>query len=215
MIVGFWIAATGLALMLFLTVHLGGVGIALVDPMGFERYATSLHHQAWLPWLEVALLAAGLGHPLLSLQRARANRQARGPAAGPLASRRHDPLAPLATLAARLIPWSGSLLLLFLAVHVVQLRWHRPAAGAELAAVLAVLQAPWCLVLYGVAGAAAGLHLLHGAESAMRRLGVLEPANAALLRLAGRGLALLLGAGFALLPIALVLSPAVARMAGG
>ncbi|WP_216906924.1 succinate dehydrogenase [Synechococcus sp. CCY 0621] len=213
MIIGFWIAVTGLGLVLFLAVHLGGVGMALLDPMGFERFATALHQQAWLPWLEVALLAAGLGHPLLSLQRAHANRQARGPASGPLRSRRQGPWEPLAALAARLIPWSGSLLLLFLVVHLAQLRWHRPPAGAELAAVLAVLQAPWCLALYAVAGAAAGLHLLHGAESAVRRLGLLEPANAAALRLGGRGLALLLGAGFALLPLALVLRPSLPLLA--
>ncbi|MCP9834305.1 MULTISPECIES: succinate dehydrogenase [unclassified Cyanobium] len=215
MIVGFWIAATGLALVLFLTIHLGGVGMALVNPTGFERYATSLHQQAWLPWLEVALLAAGLGHPLLSLHRARANRQARGPAAGPLRSRRQGPSETLAALAAQLTPWSGSLLLLFLALHLAQLRWQRPADGAELAGVLAVLQAPWWLALYAVAGAAAGLHLLHGAESAVRRLGWLEPANAAVLRLVGRGLALLLGAGFALLPFALVLRSAGPLLAGG
>ncbi|MEA5442416.1 succinate dehydrogenase [Cyanobium gracile] len=214
MIVGFWIAVTGLGLVLFLAVHLGGVGMALLDPMGFERFATTLHQQAWLPWLEVALLAAALAHPLLSLQRARANRQARGPDPGPLRSRRQGPWEPLAALAARLIPWSGSLLLLFLAVHLAQLRWHRPVDGAELAAVLAVLQSPWCLVLYVAAGAAAGLHLLHGAESAVRRLGLLDPANAVALRLGGRGLALLLGAGFALLPLALVLRPAVPLLAG-
>ena len=215
MIIGFWIAATGLALVLFLTLHLGGVGMALVDPVGFERYATSLHQQAWLPWLEVALLTAGLGHPLLSLHRARANRQARGPVAGPLRSRRQGPSESLAALAARLIPWSGSLLLLFLALHLAQLRWHRPADGSELAALLAVLQAPWCLALYAVAGAAAGLHLLHGGESAVRRRGLLEPANAAALRLVGRGLALLLGAGFALLPFALVWRTAAPLLAGG
>jgi succinate dehydrogenase / fumarate reductase cytochrome b subunit len=215
MIVGFWIAVTGLALVLFLAVHLGGVGMALVDPAGFERFSTSLHQQAWLPCLEVALLAAGLGHPLLTLHRARANRQARGPAAGALRSRRQGPSESLAALAALLIPWSGSLLLLFLALHLAQLRWHRPPDGAELAALLAVLQAPWCLGFYAVAGAAAGLHLLHGTESAVRRLGLLEPANAAALRLVGRGLALLLGAGFALLPFALVWRTAAPLLAGG
>lgn len=215
MIVGFWIAVTGLALVLFLAVHLGGVGMALVDPAGFERFSTSLHQQAWLPWLEVALLAVGLGHPLLSLHRARTNRQARGPATGALRSRRQGPSESLAALAAQLIPWSGSLLLLFLALHLAQLRWHRPADGAELAALLAVLQAPWCLGLYALAGAAAGLHLLHGTESAVRRLGLLAPANAAALRLVGRGLALLLGAGFALLPFALVWRTAAPRLAGG
>jgi succinate dehydrogenase / fumarate reductase cytochrome b subunit len=212
---GFWIAVTGLALVLFLALHLGGVGMALVDPAGFERFATSLHQQAWLPWLEVALLAAGLGHPLLSLHRAHRNRQARGASAGPLRSRRHGPWESLAALAARLIPWSGSLLLIFLALHLAQLRWHRPPAGAELVAVLAVLRAPWCLALYTAAGVAAGLHLLHGAESAVRRLGLVEPANVAALRLGGRGLALLLGAGFALLPLALVWRPAAPLLAGG
>ncbi len=214
MIVGFWIAVTGLALVLYLTAHLAGVGLALVDPAGFERFATSLHQQAWLPWLEVALLAAGLGHPLLSLHRAHRNRQARGASAGPLRSRRQGPWESLAALAARLIPWSGSLLLIFLALHLAQLRWHRPPAGAELAAVLAVLRAPWCLALYAAAGVAAGLHLLHGAESAVRRLGLLEPDNALALRLGGRGLALLLGAGFTLLPLALVLRPALPLLAG-
>lgn len=215
MIVGFWIAVTGLGLVLFLAVHLGGVAVALLDPVGFEHLATALHRQAWLPWLEVGLLAAGLGHPLLSLHRAHANRQARGPVAGPLRSRRLGPWESLAALAARLIPWSGALLLLFLVVHIGQLRWHRPAAGAELAAVLAVLQAPWCLTLYAVAGAAAGLHLLHGTESAVRRLGMLEPANGAALRLGGRGLALLLGAGFTLLPLALVWRSAAPLPAAG
>ena len=80
---------------------------------------------------------------------------------------------------------------------------------------LAVLRAPWCLALYAAAGVAAGLHLLHGAESAVRRLGLVEPANMAALRLGGRGLALLLGAGFALLPLALVWRPAAPLLAGG
>ncbi|MFM7456775.1 MAG: succinate dehydrogenase, partial [Vulcanococcus sp.] len=118
MIIGFWIAVTGLALVLFLAVHLGGVLLALVDPPSFERYAASLHQQAWLPWLEAGLLAAGLAHPLLSLQRARLNRQARGPAAGPLRSRRQGPWEAVAALAGRAIPWSGALLLIFLVMHL-------------------------------------------------------------------------------------------------
>jgi succinate dehydrogenase / fumarate reductase cytochrome b subunit len=215
MIIGFWIAVTGLALALFLVVHLGGVLLAVVDPVAFEGYAASLHRQAWLPWAEVALLFAGLGHPLLSLHRAHLNRQARGPVAGPLRSRRQGPWESVAALAGRAIPWSGSLLLLFLVVHLVQLRWHRPAAGAELAALMERLAAPWCLALYGAAGVAAGLHLLHGTESAVRRLGLLEPANAVALRLGGRGLALLLGAGFTLVPVALVLRPEGPLLAGG
>lgn len=215
MIIGVWIAVSGLALVLFLAFHLGGVAMALVDSVAFERYAASLHQQAWLPWIEVALAAAALGHPLLALQRAVANRHARGLVAGPLRSRRQGPWEPLAALAARAIPWSGALLLLFLILHIGQLRWDRPPAGEELAAVLAALSDPWILALYVVAGASVGLHLLHGGESAVRRLGLLEPATATPLRLAGRGLALLLGAGFALTPIALVLRASAPVGAGG
>ncbi|WP_216900472.1 succinate dehydrogenase [Synechococcus sp. CCY 9618] len=215
MIKGVWIAVSGLALVLFLALHLGGVAVALVDPAAFERYADSLHRQAWLPWIEVVLAAAVLGHPLLSLRRVLANRQARGPVAGPLRSRRQGPWEPLAALAARAIPWSGAVLALFLILHLAQLRWDRPPAGAELAAVRAALASPWSLALYVAAGAALGMHLLHGGESAARRLGLLAPATAPSLRLAGRGLALLLGAGFTLIPVALVLRPAVMAGAGG
>ena len=61
------------------------------------------------------------------------------------------------------------------------------------------------LALYALAGLALALHLLHGHESAHRSLGLLQSDNRAAIRLAGRALALLLGSGFALLPLALVL----------
>jgi succinate dehydrogenase / fumarate reductase cytochrome b subunit len=212
---GLWIAVSGLALVLFLVIHLGGLSVALIDPAAFEGYAGSLHQQVWLPWFEALLAGAALGHPFLSLRRAVANGQARGPAAGPLRSRRHGAWESLAALAARAIPWSGALLLGFLILHIGQLRWHRPPAGAELDAVRAALAAPWSLALYVTAGASLGLHLLHGGESATRRLGLLAPATARPLRLAGRGLALLLGTGFILVPLALVFrSPGVAGFAG-
>ena len=205
MIIGFWIAVSGLALVLFLVIHLAGVTAALVDPAAFEAYAAVLHRQAWLPWGELVLAAAFLGHPLLSLRQAHADRQARGPSAAPLRSRRQGGWEPLAALAARALPWTGGLLLVFLVLHLGQLRWQRPPAGMELEAVLGALGSPWSLALYVAAGASLGLHLMHGIEGAARRLGLLDPASAAPVRLGGRGLALVLGGGFALLPIALVL----------
>ncbi len=89
-------------------------------------------------------------------------------------------------------------------MHLLQLRWHRPPAGAELAALRAVLLSPWNQLLYAAAGIAAGLHLLHGLEGAHRSLGWLEPTRRDLLRHGGRLLALLVGGGFVL--VALVLS---------
>ena len=71
---------------------------------------------------------------------------ARAPVPG-RSPRRRRARGALAALAARVIPWSGALLVLFLVVHLLQLRWDRPPAAAELAALRAVLAAPACCPL--------------------------------------------------------------------
>jgi succinate dehydrogenase / fumarate reductase cytochrome b subunit len=197
------LAASGLALVVFLLVHLAGLALAWWDPPAFERYATTLHQAAWLPPVEVGLSLLLLAHPVRALAGAVANRAARGPGARQLQSRREGRLERLAALAGRLMPWSGGVLLVFLVVHVGQLRLRRPLAGRELEALRVVLDQPHWLALYAAAGVAVALHLAHGQESAHRRLGLLDPGNARAIRYAGRGLALLLGAGYTLLPVVL------------
>lgn len=199
------IAISGLSLSLFLVLHLLAVSQALLAPARFERLAAWLHAQPWLPWLELGLLGALLLHPALSLARTIADRSRGGVVIGPRRSRRRGPMEGLAARAGRWLPFSGGLLLLFLAVHLGQLRWQRPSAGAERQALLAALDSPVSLGLYGLAGLALALHLLHGHESAHRSLGLLESGNRAAIRWVGRTLALLLGVGFSLLPLALVL----------
>lgn len=199
------IAISGLSLSLFLVLHLVAVSQALLAPVRFERLASWLHAQPWLPWLEIGLLAAMSLHPALSLAKVIADRSRGGAVLGPRRSRRRGALEGLTAQAGRWLPFSGGLLLLFLVVHLGQLRWQRPSDGAERQALLAALDSPVALALYGLAGLALALHLLHGHESAHRSLGVLESGNRAAIRWAGRALALLLGAGFCLLPLALVL----------
>lgn len=212
-----WRSGTGMAqaipitaaiLILFVLAHGLGAAVALLDPAAFERYATALHHAPWLPLLEIALALAALAHLALTLQRVVANRQARGVV--PYRQWRSRRLQPLAALAGRLAPVSGAVLLLFLAVHLGQLRWPRPGDGLEREALLLALTSPWVLVLYVLAGVALGLHLLHGAESLARSLGWLDETNATGLRLASRALAALIGGGFALLPLALRATGALA-----
>lgn len=202
-------AASGLLLVLFLLLHLAGVALAPLAPPRFEAYAAALHRSAWLPVAELALLAVALVHLGLSLLRAVLNRRAAGAARPQLRSRRTGPLAPLAALAAGSQAAGGLLLLLFLALHLAQLRWPRPAAGAELAALAAVLASPWSLALYLAASLALALHLFHGGEAAHRSLGLLQPANASAIRAAARLLALLIGAGFIAVTLALA-QPALA-----
>ncbi|MEO1001623.1 MAG: succinate dehydrogenase [Cyanobacteria bacterium J06638_7] len=187
-----WTAASGLVLMLFLVAHLAGIALAPLAPPAFEAYAAALHAAPWLPLAELALLAVGLTHAGLSLAKVMANRRAGNTSR--LLSRRDDPLG---ALAARSQVLAGITLLAFLVVHLLQLRWPRPDAGSELAALRAVLVQPPNLLLYGAAALALALHLLHGSEAAHRSLGLLDPGNGRRIRRAGRILALLLGAGFA------------------
>lgn len=200
------LAGSGLALVFFLVLHLGGVSLALLEPLRFETFAAWLHGRLWLPLAESVLGLALLAHPLLALGRWFENRARAGASAAPRRSRRGGGLEGLAATSGRWLPFSGALLLLFLVVHLGQLRWSRPTAGAELAAVLNALASPAALLLYGLAGVALALHLLHGVESAHRSLGWLDPANGGRIRRLGRGLALLLGGGFTLLPFALVIA---------
>lgn len=196
-----WIAVTGLVLVLFLVIHLAGITLAPLAPAAFSAYAEALHRQAWLLPAELLLAAAGLTHPALAVARAVANRQARGPEPERLVSRRGDPLA---SFAARTAPISGMVLLSFLAVHLVQLRWPRAVAGQELAQLQTVLTSPTVVLLYAAAALALGLHLLHGTEAAHRSLGLLDRGNASRIRRWGRALAALLSGGFVLVPLLLV-----------
>jgi succinate dehydrogenase / fumarate reductase cytochrome b subunit len=142
-------------------------------------------------------------HPLKAAAKAWANATAAPRVQAGRRSRRGGGLEALAALAARTSPWSGALLLLFLVVHLAQLRWVRPPAGGELAAVRGVLAQPQGWALYGAAGLALALHLFQGVESAHRSLGLLVGANAGLLRWLGRLVAVLLGGGFCLVSLVL------------
>lgn len=196
------IAASGLLLIAFVVLHLVGVGLAPLAPDRFEAYATTLHQQWWLPLAEGLLALVACVHGGLTLVAVHQNRRAGNQAA--LVSRRGQPLA---AFAARSQLWAGLVLLAFLGLHLAQLRWVRPADGAELAAVVQALAAPGVPLLYLAAAGALGLHVLHGSEAAHRRLGWLDPTNAGAIRLGARGLALLLAAGFAAVTLLLALAP--------
>lgn len=199
------VALSGLALVLFLVLHLAGVSLALLAPLQFEVFAAGLHASPWLPAAELVLLLLALAHLGLSLVKRLANRAAGNTAA--LRTRRRGAMAPLAALAARSQAIGGGLLLVFLVVHLRQLRLPRPMAGAELQALQAVLAQPLSLVLYLAAAAALALHVFHGGEAAHRSLGLLDPANAGRIRSAGRLLAVLLGGGFAAMSLVLAMVP--------
>ena len=193
-------AISGLLLVLFLVVHLAGLLPALMAPVQFEHYATALHHQPWLPVLEVGLAATAVVHLSCTIAKTLRNQGAGNTAA--LRSRRGRPLDALAS---RSKMAAGVITLGFLALHLQQLRWPRPSDGLERELLQHLLQQPISLVVYAAGSLAIGLHLLHGAEAAHRNLGLLTPANGPSIRWGGRLLASMIGAGFLLISLGLAL----------
>ena len=193
-------ALSGLLLVLFLVVHLAGLLPALIAPVQFEQYATVLHHQPWLPLLEISLAATAAVHLSLTIAKTLRNR-----GAGNTATLRSRRGRPLEALASRSKVAAGVITLGFLLLHLQQLRWPRPTDGLERLVLQQVLHQPISLVVYVAGSLAIGLHLLHGAEAAHRNLGLLTPANGASIRWGGRLLASGIGGGFLLISLGLAI----------
>ena len=191
-------ALSGLLMVLFLVVHLAGLLPALIAPAQFEHYATALHHQPWLPILEISLAGTAAVHLIFTAAKTLRNRRAGNTAA--LRSRRGRPIEALAS---RSKVAAGMITLGFLTLHLQQLRWPRPVDGLEREVLLKALQQPTSLLVYGLGSLAIGLHLLHGAEAAHRNLGFLNPVNGPSIRWGGRLLATVIGGGFLLISLEL------------
>ena len=191
-------ALSGLLMVVFLVVHLAGLLPALIAPAQFELYATALHHQPWLPILEVSLAGTACVHLIFTAAKTLRNRRAGNTAA--LRSRRGRPIEALAS---RSKVAAGMITLGFLTLHLQQLRWPRPVDGLEREVLMQVLQQPTSLLVYGLGSLAIGLHLLHGAEAAHRNLGFLNPVNGPSIRWGGRLLATVIGGGFLLISLEL------------
>ena len=193
-------ALSGLLLVLFLVVHLGGLTSALGAPASFEAYASGLHHNPLLKPLELGLALTSLLHISLSIHKGLRNRQAGNTAQ--LNSRRAEPFAAWASRSKTI---AGVITLGFLGLHLQQLRFPRPMDGHEREALVHVLHQPLSLAVYGLGALAIGLHLVHGTEAAHRSLGWLDPANKSAIRFGGRLLAALLSGGFLLISLGLAL----------
>lgn len=193
-------ALSGLLMVLFLVVHLAGLLPALIAPAQFELYAKALHHQPWLPILEVSLATTAAVHLIFTAAKTLRNRRAGNTAV--LRSRRGRPIEALAS---RSKVAAGVITLGFLTLHLQQLRWPRPVDGLEREVLMKVLHQPTSLLVYGLGSLAIGLHLLHGAEAAHRNLGFLTPVNGPSIRWGGRLLATVIGGGFLLISLGLAL----------
>ncbi|KIR66910.1 succinate dehydrogenase [Micromonospora haikouensis] len=204
-------AVTGILLVLFLVAHMLGNLKIFTGETAFDHYAhwlreigTPLLPSTWFLWIQrTALLAAVLAHigaATVLAVRARAARPVK------YAHRKKVN----GSYAARTMRWGGVIILLFVIYHILDLTTGhlnpQGDPGNPYGNVVADF-APerWYVTLfYTLAVVALGFHLRHGAFSAFRSLGQQTPAGERRARAAALGFAVVLCAGYLVVPFAVL-----------
>lgn len=194
------IGLTGLGLIGFLVMHMAGNLFIYKDGgKGINEYAEGLHNIPGFAFLEIGLLAMFVGHIALTIRLVMANREAKGGKYAVSATKRKEGIAGL--LASKTMALSGVTLLVFLVVHIMDFRLKRDS-GMELDELMfSTLSNPLHATLYAVASLLVAWHVSHGLQSAFRSLGLNHPDLTPMLGKAAAGLAIVLGVGFASIPL--------------
>ena len=188
------VAAAGLLLCGFLITHLAGNLFLLVGATAFNHYAETLEKNPLLPIAEIGLFALFLLHIVTSLILRVQDKQAR-----PIAYD-HKQSKGGSTWGSSTMAISGSLILIFLIVHIKTFKFGDQSDGI-FHLVVSSFKNPLYAGFYVLAMAGLGLHLSHGFQSAFRTFGLSHPKYMCLVKKIGWGFALLISAGFAMLPI--------------
>lgn len=187
---------TGLCFCLFLLGHLAGNMLLLSGADAFNAYAARL--QSLGPVLraaEAGLIVLALVHVGMGLYLFYQNLRARP------VRYRVNASGGGQTLGSATMPYTGVLILAFLLFHLVQFTFVDKGDAGVYALVAAAFSSPFYVGLYIAAVAVVGVHVSHGFWSAFQTLGLNHVKYFGLLRAASLVLAVVLGAGFAFLPV--------------
>jgi len=197
------IGITGVALVLYLLIHIAGNMMVFFGPAAFNKYAYTLEGNPLLPIIEIGLLLVFLIHifktvrMFLGNQSRRPVRYAQKKYAGPPSRK---------TFASSTMIVSGLWLLAFLIIHVKTFRFSPevewPAGGRDL--YLLEMQAftnPLMVGFYIISMVVVGSHLWHGVSSAFQSLGADKPAWTRFILPAGKIIAVLVAGGFIVIAV--------------
>jgi succinate dehydrogenase / fumarate reductase cytochrome b subunit len=194
------VGLSGLALIGFLVMHMAGNLFIYADGgEGLNAYAEGLHNIPGFTVIEIGLIALFVLHIALTIRLTMANKQAKGSGYAVSATKRKEGIMGL--LASKTMALSGIIVLVFLVVHIMDFRLKRED-GLELdQLIFDTLSDPLHATLYIVGSLLVAWHVSHGLQSAFRSLGFNHPDLTPMLTKAGTALAVLLGIGFASIPV--------------
>jgi succinate dehydrogenase / fumarate reductase cytochrome b subunit len=191
------VALTGLLLCGFLITHLAGNMFLYVGAASFNKYAEFLEGQALLPLAEAGLFVLFLIHIALSVRARLANAAAR-PVGYQVAADKGA-----RTPGSRTMAVSGSLILLFLIVHVGTIKYHLGGQRGDtlFAHVTGWFSNPLYAGFYVLAMIGLGLHLSHGVQSSFQTLGLNHKRYTPVIKGVGLAFAAVVALLFASMPI--------------
>jgi succinate dehydrogenase / fumarate reductase, cytochrome b subunit len=196
------IGATGLALFLYLVVHLAGNTLLFFGPRTFNGYAHLLISNPLIIPVELGLAAIFVLHVWKTFAMWWQNRQAR-----PVAyqQKRWAGSPSRKSFASTTMIYTGLLTAVFVFFHVWTFKYgptgevdgHRDLFGL----VQRFFSHPLYVAAYETCLVLLGFHLWHGFSSAFESLGVDNPRVTPRIILAGRILAVMIGGGFVFIPL--------------
>jgi len=192
------IGLTGLALALYLVVHIAGNLIVFLGPEIFNEYSHTLLSNPLIPIIEIVLLAIFLVHIYKTVRMYLANRQARPIA---YAQKRNAGKPSRKTFASTTMIFTGLWLLIFVIIHVMTFKYGPEYDAGDGVRDLYRLEMenfsnPLVVAFYVVSMIVVGSHLWHGASSAFQSLGIDNPRWTPRLLTAGKAFAVLIAGGF-------------------
>lgn len=192
------VGTTGLALFLYLIIHLAGNLLIFFGPAFFNKYAYALEGNPLIPIIEVGLLLIFLTHVYKTVAMYRSNRRAR-----PVryAKKEYAGSPSRKSVASSTMIFSGLWLLVFIVIHVKAFRYGTdydwPAGGRNLYRLeMENFGHPLTVGFYLLSMLVVGSHLWHGVSSGFQSLGADQRRWTPRLLIAGKAIAVLIAGGF-------------------
>ena len=199
------IGLTGLALFLYMLLHLAGNAIVFFGPELFNAYSHQLIANPLIVPVEIGLLLVFLLHIYQTVTMYLRNKAARPT---PYQKKERAGHTSRKGLASSTMIASGLILLVFVVIHVKQFKFGTfyLTAGPEsirdlYRTEIEVFRQPGWVLLYVLGTLTVGLHLRHGIASGFQSLGIDHPRYTRRLTMLALVLAILIGGGLAGIPV--------------
>ncbi len=211
------VAATGLLLIVFVIAHLAGNLFLYAGPQAFNDYAqkiTGLRPALYI--FEIGLLFVFVIHLWITALLVMENWRSRG--------QRYSIYRPSEerSLAARLMPYTGTIIFLFVIWHLVDFTFADRTGprtvmpdGQSLGLYAIVYNSfsnPWHSLGYIVAMVALGFHLTHGLQSFFQTFGFHHPQYTPLIQKISNALGVLMAFGYSTIPVYVLMDSLKYRM---